>query len=977
MVAHVRKAIGKLSRAVDRVVDSRSDIGFAGRFSRRQIGFEQLENRRLMTLLGVAPDVPAIAYDQSGVINYNAGTGEVDLSATALAYIDTLFNVYNIDNGTVTLHFNVNSSGALTGGVPGDDLVVTGDIDTDFDTNYDYTGVLLTAEIGGFGFQESGTTDEYDMRFSITGGALAAEFAGNDLGMLVTSENSTFNNDFSVSFSGGAKGTMGLIPPDAEPLGSISGIKYRDVTGNGVTPDDTPLAGTTINLYNDVNGDGQLTGADGAPIASDVTDGSGAYSFDALAMGKYIVQEIVPAGYSQTAPGSITHAVTLSAESEDNDLDGLNFANVQLSNISGVKYKDLTGNGLSGDDTPLAGTTINLYKDVNNDGQLTGADGAAIDTKVSAAGTGAYSFIGLLPGQYLIQEIVPPGYGRTTPNTATGVIVANITNGGSSVTGQNFANAKLADISGKKYKDNTGNGITYDDTPLSGTTINLFKDTNNDGFLTGADGAAIASAVSAAGTGTYSFTNLLPGTYFVQEVVPAGYQQTFPNPATYTVNLAGHDATGKNFANKLVSGSISGNKYFDCCGDGLTSDDNGMGGVTIKLFRDVNNDGQLTSGDGGPIATTVTSNGTGAYSFTGLAAGNYFVQEVTPSGFVRTAPTNSDKYYVQLSNGQNVGGKNFANAEIHDCVDDIKYVKYYVNGVQVDTLLGNTHQGDVVKVTFTVKTGVSPERWTLVSYKAPSPAFIASEAYEQKIFDIDSKVWGPGTYSLSVTIPDSYYQVDFICGCAIEQFGPEGSNIFYTPQKRLLAYDNAGTNSDIDGLSKGPAYWASTAGQNLIKGLNGGSTSKQLATWMAQSFPKLYGSQAGSYNLTNKTNVEVANNIKSLYNGGSTKEATAQAMAIAISMWVSTISQGGNTAAIQAAGFRPTAAGLSTAIFNVLNDGAAFDTSNNTSHSVLNLMKDCNDNAVNGLLYSSSSTLRESALDVLEAITNNGDIDVV
>src|SRR5262249_37887779 len=163
----------------------------------------------------------------SGHIEYNAGTNAFDLTATALAYIDTLFNFANIDNGSVALHFNVNNSGALVGGVPGDDLVVSGDIDTDFDTNYDYSGVLLTAEITGFGYLDVGIADQYDMRFSITGGALTPQFGGNDLGMLVLSENSTFT-DFTTDFSGGAKGTMGAIPVLSPPQVSISGTKYTD-----------------------------------------------------------------------------------------------------------------------------------------------------------------------------------------------------------------------------------------------------------------------------------------------------------------------------------------------------------------------------------------------------------------------------------------------------------------------------------------------------------------------------------------------------------------------------------------------------------------------------------------------------------------------------------------------------------------------------------------------------------------------------
>jgi hypothetical protein len=47
---------------------------------------------------------------------------------------------------------------------------------------------------------------------------------------------------------------------------------------------------------------------------------------------------------------------------------------------------------------------------------------------------------------------------------------------------------------------------------------------------------------------------------------------------------------------------------------------------------------------------------------------------------------------------------------------------------------------------------------------------------------------------LSVAVPSSYFQVDFVLGAAIDHLGPAGSNIFYTPQGRLISADNGGTN---------------------------------------------------------------------------------------------------------------------------------------------------------------------------------------
>src|SRR3712207_8709920 len=43
--------------------------------------------------------------------------------------------------------------------------------------------------------------------------------------------------------------------------------------------------------------------------------------------------------------------------------------------ISGTVMQDVTGNGLTADDKPLAGVVVKLYKDVNVNGVLDAADG--------------------------------------------------------------------------------------------------------------------------------------------------------------------------------------------------------------------------------------------------------------------------------------------------------------------------------------------------------------------------------------------------------------------------------------------------------------------------------------------------------------------------------------------------------------------------------------------------------------------------
>jgi hypothetical protein len=168
-------------------------------------------------LLGVGIDIPRITFDNQGMLNYDSGTGLLSIDATPIFYQDPVPDIFVFSaGGTVSIDIEVDSTGALVGGILGDDLVVTGDVDT-------YSGTLLTADVSQFGFFDSGgTSDSYDFLFTITGGALASVFGGTgaDLAVVVDSEQSNFSGVFTSDFSGEAKGTMGppTVPPSAVPV---------------------------------------------------------------------------------------------------------------------------------------------------------------------------------------------------------------------------------------------------------------------------------------------------------------------------------------------------------------------------------------------------------------------------------------------------------------------------------------------------------------------------------------------------------------------------------------------------------------------------------------------------------------------------------------------------------------------------------------------------------------------------------------
>ena len=182
--------------------------------------------------------------------------------------------------------------------------------------------------------------------------------------------------------------------------------------------------------------------------------------------------------------------------------------------------------------------TINLY--------LNGGPTPVASTVTAANGT--YSFNNLGPGTYFVQEAVPSGSTQTGGNAGYTIIATS----GSNSTGNNFGNFINIAITGTKFNDITGNGFSADDTPLAGVTINLYLNGNP---------TPIASTVTAA-DGSYAFNNLGPGTYYVQETVPAGWTQTGGTGGYTITTTSGSGSSGNNF-DDFQNISLSGVKYND------------------------------------------------------------------------------------------------------------------------------------------------------------------------------------------------------------------------------------------------------------------------------------------------------------------------------------------------------------------------------------------------------------------------------
>ncbi|MEL7313606.1 MAG: SdrD B-like domain-containing protein, partial [Cyanobacteria bacterium J06559_3] len=200
--------------------------------------------------------------------------------------------------------------------------------------------------------------------------------------------------------------------------GEIRGVKWEDLNGDGVFDDDEPnLEGVTV--YLDLNQNGRID----INEPNQQTDANGRYRFRDLDTGTYLIREIVPLNFAQTAPTDF-YEIELGIGEVVEDI---NFGNVQRTDplngeIRGLKWEDLDGDGIRDLDpgSPEPGLKDWLiYIDTDNDGERDANERFTLTND-----NGGYVFADLDPGTYVIREELQPGWVQTSsPEAQTLTIV--------------------------------------------------------------------------------------------------------------------------------------------------------------------------------------------------------------------------------------------------------------------------------------------------------------------------------------------------------------------------------------------------------------------------------------------------------------------------------------------------------------------------------------------------------------------------
>lgn len=508
--------------------------------------------------------------------------------------------------------------------------------------------------------------------------------------------------------------------------------------------------------------------------------------------------------------------------------NGENGVTVLLSGTANsIRGNSIFSNTLIGIDLGNDGVTLNdasghvgpnNYQDfpviasvvINNDGTVT------ITGTITSQAAGSY-----LLDFYANSALNASGYGEG--QTYLGAASVSVNSAGISSftvqlttaipTGQMWVTGTATDAAGNTSEFSQGVKATIAPPQIAVTATTLASSNNPSLF-----GQAVTFTATVSGgnnaTGTVDFVEILAdgssvviGSGTIDGHGVATFTTSVMAIGTHAIHALYHGdannaASASNTVNEVVKTdkvAINGHTYSDTTGDGLSADDTLLGGVTVKLYQDTNGNGKIDSGDK-LIATFVTGSD-GSYQFSNLDAGHYLVQEVTPTGYVRTAPALTDTYVINAAAGSVFSNEDFDNFKKCDCCCSVSNITYIVVDPTTGThtyshLRGHTHEGDTVTVRFTVPSGKT-DTLTLVSYTAPSGTFVASQAGNQQVYEFATGTFGPGLHTMTVTIPKCYYQVDFVCGDYIDHFGPAKSNVFYSAQGRLFSADNGGQDAQF------------------------------------------------------------------------------------------------------------------------------------------------------------------------------------
>lgn len=492
--------------------------------------------------------------------------------------------------------------------------------------------------------------------------------------------------------------------------GDVNNIQ-TDVDFGLIGDQSNTISGT---IWNDTDADGtldeafsgldaitvELRDADGNVIATTTTDSSGNYTFNNVPNGTFYVWVTdddnhlngywLSDGVDNTDNESQVQGYQVTFSGSGGDTADADFGfYVEPASIGNTIFNDTNGDGIQDTGEPgienvLVTLTITY---LGPDGSIGGGDDTVVTLVTSTDASGNYSFDKLL----LDEDYNGTGAGDPVYNLSVDTSSGSPVNGYLSTDGRSAATDDSSEtlgngvdgdaddpdgtaayavqgetdntndfgfvlpssISGIAWSDDNGDGINVAESPLEGITVNLLDASGAQVF----DDNGVAITALTAPDGTYTFSDLYPGSYTVAFGTAGSYLRTLQDQGgddtidsdasptngwvTGIVLTPGTNLTDVD-AGYIPVGSLSGyvlNDDGDTTGSidqtGGAGDDTGISRVIIELWADDGSNGG-TAGDGIPdsLVEATTTGLDGSYSFSDIRIGDYVIVETQPAGFV-------------------------------------------------------------------------------------------------------------------------------------------------------------------------------------------------------------------------------------------------------------------------------------------------------------------------------------------------------
>lgn len=474
----------------------------------------------------------------------------------------------------------------------------------------------------------------------------------------------TFSNIVVNELDAGDVDSFTASPVVLSPIpGATAGIQWSTFTSAVYGPDSQEQLTFDYDVTNTAVGEA-ITSINSLYIV-DLLSGSGT-SVTAVAnvydlQGNLIASQIFQTGQPNPAAVSfaqgqqqvhVTLTITETIDSTGTASSAIDLSNIQqtfgvtptamLGSIGDTVFLDLNGDGIQDGEPGLAGVTV----------QLMDSTGTTVLAQTTTNGSGQYLFDNLMAGTYTVKFGTLSGLTYTTADAGTDDAADSDADMTTGLTGPITLTAGEHNTTVDAGLKTSGSGAGA--TAALGDTV--FIDNNNNGYQDSGDTVAVGVTVNLLdavtgdildstttdGFGHYAFTNLEAGDYKVGFVAPNGYgfvtadqggddardsDANSSTGVTSTITLTAGEINDTIDAGlKAASAGLGDTVWYDVNRNGIQdANEQGIANVTVKLY----------SGTGTYITSTTTDS-SGHYGFTDLAAGDYKVGFTASTGYKLT-----------------------------------------------------------------------------------------------------------------------------------------------------------------------------------------------------------------------------------------------------------------------------------------------------------------------------------------------------